>query len=135
MPFTSNVEGRVHRQLLMQPVGKHISNCASLKELVGGIIDTIEGIFKSFIVETTLTMICLAHRTLCTNKILHRDISVNNILLTSGEEGQRSCGLLIDYDYAFWYKDQNPKDVGTSASEYTDQEVLLHCTVSISITY
>lgn len=44
----SKVEGRVHRRLLMQPVGKHIISFASLKELVGGIIDTVKGIFKPF---------------------------------------------------------------------------------------
>jgi hypothetical protein len=47
----SKVEGRVHRRLLMQPVGKHITNCTSLKELVGGIIDAIKGIFKPFNVK------------------------------------------------------------------------------------
>jgi hypothetical protein len=69
------------------------------------------------------------------NKILHRDISVNNILLTFEEEGRRNRGLLIDYDYAFWYKD--PEDANASASEHTSQsqEVLLHHTVSITITY
>jgi hypothetical protein len=50
----SAVEGRIHRRLLMQPVGKHITNCASLKELVGGIIDTVKGIFKPFNVKRLL---------------------------------------------------------------------------------
>ena len=50
----SKVEGRVHRRLLMQPVGKHITSCASLKELVGGIIDTVKGIFKPFNVTELL---------------------------------------------------------------------------------
>lgn len=81
-------------------------------------------------------MVCLAHETLFTNKILHRDISINNILLTSKEDGQRSRGLLIDYDYAFLYKDE-PEDAGATISEHLNQshEVLLHRTVSITVTH
>lgn len=71
------------------------------------------------------------------NKILHRDISINNILLASEQGGQRCRGLLIDYDYAFWYKDQDLEDADASASEHTNQsqEVLLHRTVSITVTH
>lgn len=50
----SKVEGRVHRRLLMQPVGKHITNWTSLKELVGGFIDAVKGIFKLFNVKRLL---------------------------------------------------------------------------------
>lgn len=42
------------------------------------------------------------HEGLCNAKILHRDISINNIMLSpSKNEGGRHKGLLIDFDYAF----------------------------------
>ena len=42
------------------------------------------------------------HDSLCNAKILHRDISLNNIMLSPAKnEGERHRGLLIDYDYAF----------------------------------
>ena len=39
----SSVEGRIHRRLLMKPVGRHITDFRCLHELVGAIIDAVEG--------------------------------------------------------------------------------------------
>jgi hypothetical protein len=53
-----------------------------------------------------------AHELLCTEKrILHRDISYNNIMLYSDVPGTLRHGLLIDYDYA------SPLDRGGDYSE------------------
>jgi Fungal protein kinase len=39
----SKVEGRVHRQLLMKPLGRHLTDFRCLHELVGAAIDAVEG--------------------------------------------------------------------------------------------
>src|ERR1700677_2329015 len=43
-PAVKHADERVHRWLLMGPVGKHISTFTSLKELVGTFIDLVEGL-------------------------------------------------------------------------------------------
>lgn len=43
-------EERVHRRLLMGPVGIRITNFRSLKELVGAFIDVVQGIFRSSLI-------------------------------------------------------------------------------------
>jgi hypothetical protein len=42
-PTVKHVDERVHRRLLMGPVGKHISTFTSLKELIGAFVDLVEG--------------------------------------------------------------------------------------------
>jgi Fungal protein kinase len=42
-PTVKHVDERVHRWLLMGPVGKHISTFTSLKELIGAFVDLVEG--------------------------------------------------------------------------------------------
>lgn len=39
----SSVEGRVHRRLLMKPLGRHLTDFRCLHELVGAVIDAVEG--------------------------------------------------------------------------------------------
>ena len=47
-----------------------------------------------------------AHQYLCeTLHILHRDISIGNILLYRAEEGQEATGLLVDFDFAMSFPD------------------------------
>jgi hypothetical protein len=46
-----------------------------------------------------LIVIYSAHARLCDLGVLHRDISINNIMLSSPKNIVQ--GLLIDYDYAF----------------------------------
>jgi hypothetical protein len=39
----SKVEGRVHRRIVMKPLGKHLTDFRCLHELVGAVIDAVEG--------------------------------------------------------------------------------------------
>ena len=39
----SSVEGRVHCQLMMELIGRHITDFRCLHELVGAVINTVEG--------------------------------------------------------------------------------------------
>ena len=52
-----------------------------------------------------LIMKCVAHEELWNGGILHRDISLNNVMLSpSSTDGDRRRGLLIDLDYAFFWR-------------------------------
>lgn len=42
----SSVEGRIHRRLMMEPLGRHITDFRCLHELVGAVIDAVEGKFS-----------------------------------------------------------------------------------------
>ncbi|KAJ7177924.1 hypothetical protein C8R46DRAFT_1346203 [Mycena filopes] len=60
----SLIETRIHRRLVLTPFGHPLSKFASRKELISIFIDVVT-----------------AHRDLYLAKVLHRDISVNNIML------------------------------------------------------
>ncbi|KIM77878.1 hypothetical protein PILCRDRAFT_11564, partial [Piloderma croceum F 1598] len=78
-------EARLHRRILMQPVGESIVFFATKKELIGVFLDVVQ-----------------THKDLCEKKrILHRDISKNNIFMWRDPGFQlHRRGLVIDYDYA-----------------------------------
>jgi hypothetical protein len=45
------------------------------------------------------------HEDLCVGGILHRDVSINNVMLSPpASEGGRRQGFLIDFDYAFVFR-------------------------------
>ncbi|KZT29134.1 hypothetical protein NEOLEDRAFT_1086095 [Neolentinus lepideus HHB14362 ss-1] len=83
---------RQHRRLVLEPFAIPITYFRSKKELIKGFIDAIT-----------------AHRDLLDLAgILHRDISLNNIMLIDMSDGSRK-GLLIDLDYAAVYPEpENP---------------------------
>ena len=59
--------------------------------------------------------ILAAHQYLCeTLHILHRDISIGNILLYRAEEDQEATGLLIDFDFSTSF---NPEEASESVPE------------------
>ncbi|KAF2188774.1 hypothetical protein K469DRAFT_70746 [Zopfia rhizophila CBS 207.26] len=70
---------RVHRRLIMRDIGKSIYEANSLWAVLTGLLGGIKG-----------------HESLLDAKILHRDISIGNIMLNMGEDD----GFLIDLDLA-----------------------------------
>ncbi|KAF2179337.1 hypothetical protein K469DRAFT_799086 [Zopfia rhizophila CBS 207.26] len=70
---------RVHRRLIMRDIGKGIYEASSLRAVLTGLLRGIKG-----------------HESLLDAKILHRDISIRNIMLKMGEDD----GFLIDLDLA-----------------------------------
>ncbi|KAJ2686518.1 hypothetical protein GGH99_003464, partial [Coemansia sp. RSA 1285] len=79
---------RVHRRIVMSPVGHYLNTVHNEEELVLAVADAME-----------------CHNAILTKcRLLHRDISVNNILVVR-EFKERSVrrpvrGLLIDFDHA-----------------------------------
>ncbi|KAJ8071763.1 hypothetical protein OCU04_002079 [Sclerotinia nivalis] len=70
---------RVHRRVIMRDVGKSIYHATSLKALLTGLLGGIKG-----------------HESLLNAEILHRDISIGNVMLNEAEDD----GFLIDLDLA-----------------------------------
>ncbi|KIM73761.1 hypothetical protein PILCRDRAFT_14983, partial [Piloderma croceum F 1598] len=78
-------EERVHRRLVVKPVATPLYTFESKKELIQAFVDIVK-----------------THKALCEQRhILHRDISLNNLMLYehSPEDSTRR-GLLIDFDYS-----------------------------------
>ncbi|KAG6084752.1 hypothetical protein E4U16_001117 [Claviceps sp. LM84 group G4] len=77
-------ENRIYSCLVVSPAGRVISEFRSLKELLESERDAIK-----------------AHQSLYVKgKILHRDISSNNIIITNPETADGFKGMLIDLDLA-----------------------------------
>lgn len=77
-------DNRVLRALAISPAGRSISQFTSVLELIEALRDAIT-----------------VHRSLLTDgKILHRDISENNIIITDPEKADGFRGMLIDLDLA-----------------------------------
>lgn len=107
---------RILRILAISPAGRSVSQFASLRELLEALHDAI-----------------LVHRSLLLDsKILHRDISENNIIITDPQKAKGARGMLIDLDLA---KEDGKGPSGaryrTGTMEFMAIEVLL----GISHTY
>ncbi|KAM4061362.1 kinase [Hirsutella rhossiliensis] len=77
-------ENRIYSCLVVSPAGRVISDFKTIKELLQSMRDAIR-----------------AHQSLyVTGKILHRDVSSNNIIITKPELADGFKGMLIDLDLA-----------------------------------
>ncbi|OAA34135.1 serine/threonine-protein kinase Sgk2 [Beauveria brongniartii RCEF 3172] len=86
--YTPNREGPYENRILscivISPAGRVISDFSTIRELLEALRDAIR-----------------AHRSLyLKGRILHRDISSNNIIITSPEKADGFKGMLIDLDLA-----------------------------------
>lgn len=80
----SSFDNRIFRCLVISPAGRALRDFRSIPELLKALRDAIK-----------------AHRSLYTKgKILHRDISENNIIITNPKEADGFTGMLIDEDLA-----------------------------------
>jgi len=88
----SSFDNRIFGCLVISPVGRAIQDFRSIPELLEALRDAIK-----------------AHRSLYRDgKILHRDISENNIIITDPKETDGFTGMLIDEDLA--------KEIGSGRS-------------------
>ena len=88
----TSLDNRIFRCLVISPAGRALGDFESKLELLEALRDAIK-----------------AHRSLYTKgKILHRDISENNIIITNPREADGFTGMLIDEDLA--------KEIGSGRS-------------------
>ncbi|KAL8903406.1 MAG: hypothetical protein Q9207_003952 [Kuettlingeria erythrocarpa] len=78
------LHNRVHRRIVTRDAGKHVYEAKSLRGIVNGFLGAIHG-----------------HESLLNAGILHRDISIGNIMLTENEDD----GFLIDFDLSIKISD------------------------------
>ncbi|KAI9799423.1 MAG: hypothetical protein M1825_004523 [Sarcosagium campestre] len=106
---------RVHRCLVVAPAGRPIYDFESLKELLTALRDAIQ-----------------AHKSLWKEgKILHRDISDNNIVIARKDNGE-SIGVLIDLDLA---KEEGSSLSGARHRTGTVQFMAIEVLAGLSHTY
>ena len=91
----SPVHNRVHRLIITRDPGKPIYKASSPVALINGLIGAIKGENLITNIESIADLI-LGHESSLNAGILHRDISIGNIMLTEDEDD----GFLIDYDLA-----------------------------------
>ncbi|RVD81417.1 uncharacterized protein DFL_009282 [Arthrobotrys flagrans] len=78
---SSELPNRVHRRIILRDYGEHIYNASSRAALLGALEGCIEG-----------------HESLHKAGILHRDISINNLMINEDEENPSCSSFLIDLD-------------------------------------
>ncbi|KAL7894584.1 hypothetical protein HDV64DRAFT_260220 [Trichoderma sp. TUCIM 5745] len=103
-------EDRILSCLIISPAGRALSDFRSIKELLEALRDAIQ-----------------AHRSLyMEGRILHRDISSNNIIITDPEKSGGHKGMLIDLDLAK-ERDSGPSEARhpTGTMQFMAIEVLL----------
>ena len=91
----SPVHNRVHRLIITRDPGKPIYKASSPVALITGLIGAINGENLMTNIEGIADFI-LGHLSSLNAGILHRDVSIGNIMLTKKEDD----GFLIDYDLA-----------------------------------
>ncbi|EPQ50552.1 hypothetical protein GLOTRDRAFT_133918 [Gloeophyllum trabeum ATCC 11539] len=74
---------RVHHRCILNSVGIHLSRFLCTREALEAIYDSL-----------------LRHEQMSKKDILHRDISVNNIMISAYPEVEKCKGFLIDVEYA-----------------------------------
>jgi hypothetical protein len=122
------LENRVHVRLVLEPFAIPIWDFATKRELISVFIDIVRSTFTSFVLTSNVTLPISVHERLINDKqILHRDISLNNVMIytpepsetttlpAAKEEGIRR-GMIIDMDYAL---DENQEIGGEIVPLYT----------------
>lgn len=95
--------GRTKSRIVMELCGTSIDHFTSRLQAIGALRDAIVGMSHMSLFENLYSMPHFnpAHRQLWKRSVLHRDISMNNILLAlEGVTGAR--GKLVDLDMAMW---------------------------------
>ena len=92
---TKTSHNRVHRRVITRDPGRPIYKASSRLALITGFIGAISGECAGIRVNDDL-LIDVGHESLLNAGILHRDVSIGNIMLTEKEDD----GFLIDLDLA-----------------------------------
>jgi serine/threonine protein kinase len=93
---------RIHRRIVTSPVGEPITSFKTKKEFIQVLINVIESKLTYLGSENLQTMVYSPPLDNLHNhvRILHCDLSPNNILINRKNANSEAVGLLIDYDYS-----------------------------------
>ncbi|OCH84837.1 hypothetical protein OBBRIDRAFT_689425, partial [Obba rivulosa] len=95
-----------HMRFAMKCIGKTIYSFNSTKELVQAIHDAIKG-----------------HQLALQARILHRDVSMGNVLIVDESQKKKYGGLLTDFDYSFMF----PATAGAAQGKNRTSPSSLYC--------
>lgn len=90
---------RVHRHLVLTPVGSPLSSFRSQRELLHGLIAGLESMSVLFASCIRAHYRPVHEKLVATKGVLHKDITPHNMMYKDSKRGDRSV-LLIDFDYA-----------------------------------
>lgn len=103
---------RVSMRIVMKSYGKSVEFFTSALQLLCAIRDAIAGLYRSILICSSLSdnATITGHERLLAEdlKILHRDVSHNNILIGADGAAEGRRGTLIDLDIAFRATDNQP---------------------------
>ncbi|KAI4123443.1 MAG: hypothetical protein LQ341_007200, partial [Variospora aurantia] len=94
-PPEPTIHNRVHRLIITRDPGKPIWQASSPGALLTGLVGAIKGEALIMSIES-IANFTLGHESSLNAGILHRDVSIGNIMLTEDEND----GFLIDFDLA-----------------------------------
>ena len=106
------LHNRVHRRIVTRDAGKHVYEASSLRGIINGFLGAIHGEYVRISIHN-IQLTWPGHESLLDAGILHRDISIGNIMLTEKEDD----GFLIDFDLSIKTSDDRasgaPSKTGT----------------------
>ena len=102
-PPTEATQNRIHRRVVTSTPGKPLNEASSRLAIVAAFSGAITGQYFCY-QRREYPINFIGHQSLIGAGILHRDISIGNILLTETEDD----GFLIDLDLAIKVKDHEP---------------------------
>ena len=94
---------RRHHRLVMKEIGQPLETHRNARELVRVLKHALKGMSMLLSLATPLLMPTAAHQQAWEQKVLHRDISVKNIIVfvyIDRDGKKRTIGVLIDWDLA-----------------------------------
>jgi len=92
------ITGHVHYRLVLKEVGRRLTDFLCTRDLVSAVRDAIIGMSVLVIWGFRLTMPAALWEAFELAKILHRDISVGNMVIILDGNGKFTKALLIDWD-------------------------------------
>ena len=92
------ITGHVHYRLVLKEVGRRLTDFICTRDLVNAVRDAIIGTSVLAVWRFRLTMPVALWEAFELAKILHRDISVGNIVIILNGNGKFMKALLIDWD-------------------------------------
>lgn len=95
-------QNRIKLRIVLKRYGPCITQFRSRLMLFRALRDAIIGMHIPITSPHESNAVHAGHRKLLERKVLHRDVSLQNILFGSADATEGDCGILIDLDMAVW---------------------------------
>lgn len=129
VPETKRSKARIHHRVILEQVGLPLETYPTSKDMINIVLGALVGMsqFNSLLMFFWLIQLHAGHQEAWEKaKILHRDISVNNILVDVNSSTGGGTGFLIDWDLC-----ESREDMGKEATQNGRTVSTLHAFMSI----